>query len=38
VNTVADGLELTDIAAHEWLGLLLYRLTGRTKNWLPSPQ
>jgi uncharacterized SAM-binding protein YcdF (DUF218 family) len=37
VATIVGGLELTDIAAHEWLGLLGYRLTGRTRSLLPSP-
>src|SRR6185295_10248649 len=32
VATVVGGLELTDIAVHEWLGLLGYRLTGRTQS------
>jgi uncharacterized SAM-binding protein YcdF (DUF218 family) len=37
VATIVGGLELTDIAVHEWLGLLGYRLTGRTQSLLPSP-
>jgi uncharacterized SAM-binding protein YcdF (DUF218 family) len=35
VSSMAGGLELTDIAAHEWLGLLAYRLAGRTASTLP---
>jgi uncharacterized SAM-binding protein YcdF (DUF218 family) len=37
VASIAAGLEMTDIAAHEWLGLIGYHLTGRTKSLLPSP-
>jgi uncharacterized SAM-binding protein YcdF (DUF218 family) len=36
VSSMAGGLELTDIAAHEWLGLLAYRLAGRTQSILPA--
>lgn len=36
VRSIADGLTLMDIAAHEWLGLLAYRLTGRTLSILPA--
>jgi uncharacterized SAM-binding protein YcdF (DUF218 family) len=31
------GLVLTDRAAHEWLGLIAYRLTGKTDELFPSP-
>ncbi|HET7910614.1 MAG TPA: YdcF family protein [Pseudolabrys sp.] len=34
---VADGLERLDIASYEWIGLLAYRLTGRTAELFPSP-
>lgn len=34
---VADNLSLLDVAAHEWTGLVYYRLTGRTGEWLPGP-
>lgn len=32
-----DGLEQTDIAVHEWIGLLAYRLTGKIDDLLPGP-
>jgi uncharacterized SAM-binding protein YcdF (DUF218 family) len=34
---VTGGLEMTDLAVHEWIGLLIYRLTGRTKELFPAP-
>ena len=37
VESIAEGLQALDLAAHEWLGLVMYRLTGRTKELLPSP-
>jgi uncharacterized SAM-binding protein YcdF (DUF218 family) len=36
-NDLAAGLSLTDTAAHEWLGLIAYRLTGKTDELFPSP-
>jgi uncharacterized SAM-binding protein YcdF (DUF218 family) len=35
-NLLAN-IERTDTALHEWLGLLLYRLQGRTGDLLPTP-
>jgi len=32
-----DGLQHTDLAMHEWIGLLAYRLTGKTSQLLPGP-
>ncbi len=32
-----DGLQHTDLAAHEWIGLLAYRMTGKINQLLPSP-
>jgi uncharacterized SAM-binding protein YcdF (DUF218 family) len=34
---IAQNLALFDAALHEWLGLLYYRLTGRTRELLPAP-
>jgi len=33
----SSGLASTDHAVHEWLGLIAYRLTGRTSTLLPGP-
>jgi uncharacterized SAM-binding protein YcdF (DUF218 family) len=35
--SIAEGLRATDLAAHEWLGLLGYRLSGRTSELFPDP-
>jgi uncharacterized SAM-binding protein YcdF (DUF218 family) len=35
--SLAAGLHRTDTAVHEWVGLLIYRLTGQTSEFLPSP-
>jgi uncharacterized SAM-binding protein YcdF (DUF218 family) len=37
VDSIGDGLQVLDLAAHEWLGLAGYRLLGRTGELLPSP-
>jgi uncharacterized SAM-binding protein YcdF (DUF218 family) len=36
-KSAADGLEDFDIAVHEWVGLVAYRLAGKTAEILPSP-
>ena len=34
---VAENLAILDEAAHEWLGLVYYRLTSRTMEFFPGP-
>ena len=34
----ADNVRSLETAAHEWIGLVVYRLTGRSAAWFPSPQ
>ncbi|HYC15657.1 MAG TPA: YdcF family protein [Pseudolabrys sp.] len=36
-RTFSEGLGQLDSAAYEWIGLLAYRLTGRTNEFLPAP-
>jgi uncharacterized SAM-binding protein YcdF (DUF218 family) len=36
-QSVSDGLRRTDTAAREWVGLLVYRLTGRIAELFPGP-
>ncbi|MDO9381786.1 MAG: YdcF family protein [Hyphomicrobiaceae bacterium] len=36
-ETVGDGLRRTDMVFKEWIGLLVYRLTGRTDELFPGP-
>ncbi|MEP3477480.1 MAG: YdcF family protein [Hyphomicrobiales bacterium] len=33
-----DGVTITDTAAKEWLGLIVYKLTGRSSGFFPKPQ
>jgi uncharacterized SAM-binding protein YcdF (DUF218 family) len=35
--TVSEGLSRTDTAVHEWLGLVVYWLTGRSSELFPGP-
>lgn len=37
VQPLLDGLRTTDEAVHEWLGLLVYRWTGRMDSLFPGP-
>jgi uncharacterized SAM-binding protein YcdF (DUF218 family) len=36
-DQVSEGLRRVDIAVHEWVGLLAYRLAGRTAELFPAP-
>ena len=36
-STVSEGLSRTDTAVHEWLGLMVYRLTDRSSELFPGP-
>jgi uncharacterized SAM-binding protein YcdF (DUF218 family) len=36
-TTLSDGLRQTDTAAHEWIGLVAYRLAGKTTALFPGP-
>jgi uncharacterized SAM-binding protein YcdF (DUF218 family) len=36
-ESLSDGLRRTDTAVHEWVGLLAYRLTGKTGSFFPAP-
>jgi uncharacterized SAM-binding protein YcdF (DUF218 family) len=36
-STLGDGLRRTDTAMREWVGLLIYRLVGRTDELFPAP-
>jgi len=35
--SLGDGLRRTDTAMREWIGLMVYRLTGKTKELFPGP-
>ncbi len=36
-SSVSDGLRRTEVALREWLGLLVYRLTGKSDALFPAP-
>lgn len=36
-NVAVEGLGRTDLALREWLGLIAYRITGKTDEFLPGP-
>jgi uncharacterized SAM-binding protein YcdF (DUF218 family) len=36
-DRLSAGLDRTDIAIHEWIGLIAYRLTGRSSTLFPAP-
>ena len=36
-STMSEGLSRTDTAVHEWLGLVVYWLTGRSSELFPGP-
>jgi uncharacterized SAM-binding protein YcdF (DUF218 family) len=36
-SSLSDGLGRTDLAVHEWIGLAVYRLAGKTKVLFPAP-
>ena len=36
-SNVGDGLRRTDTAAREWVGLVVYRMTGRSAELFPAP-
>jgi uncharacterized SAM-binding protein YcdF (DUF218 family) len=36
-HTGLDELMILDSAVHEWIGLIVYRLAGKTDAWFPVP-
>jgi uncharacterized SAM-binding protein YcdF (DUF218 family) len=36
-DRLSAGLDRTDVAIHEWIGLIAYRLTGRSSTLFPAP-
>ena len=36
-GSLAEGLRRTDTAVREWVGLLVYRVTGKSATFFPAP-
>ena len=36
-DRLSAGLDRTDVAIHEWIGLIAYRLSGRSSTLFPAP-
>jgi uncharacterized SAM-binding protein YcdF (DUF218 family) len=36
-SSLSDGLQRTDTAVHEWIGLVAYKLSGKTAELFPAP-
>lgn len=36
-DRISLGLSMADVAVHEWVGLIAYRITGKTSTLLPKP-
>ena len=36
-HSTSRGVGLTDMAAHEWIGLVINRVTGKSNELLPGP-
>ena len=36
-SVIVDGLDRTDLAMREWMGLTAYRASGKIDEWFPGP-
>jgi hypothetical protein len=37
-DTATDNLRRVDLAVHEWIGLVVYRIRGFSDDWFPGPK